>query len=67
VSINRDTIDFARGIAEILIWSAEHARTAAEMKIAGEGGDIAEWHCGGCGELVPGNFELCWNCERPRD
>lgn len=21
--------------------------------------------CSACGELSPGNFELCWNCRRP--
>lgn len=26
----------------------------------------ADWRCAGCGEDNPGNFELCWNCERAR-
>jgi hypothetical protein len=22
----------------------------------------ADWRCPKCGEMVPGNFEACWNC-----
>lgn len=25
-----------------------------------------EWRCGGCGETVPGHFEVCWNCQSGR-
>lgn len=27
----------------------------------------ADWQCSGCGEKVPANFDICWNCavERP--
>ena len=21
-----------------------------------------EWRCAKCGEMVPGNFDVCWNC-----
>ncbi len=21
-----------------------------------------EWRCPKCGEMVPGNFDICWNC-----
>ena len=24
--------------------------------------NLPRWHCGGCGEWVEGQFELCWNC-----
>jgi hypothetical protein len=65
--ITRDTIDFARGIAEILIWSADHARSAAEARLALAGRDLREWQCRACGESVPGNFERCWQCERARE
>jgi hypothetical protein len=65
--ISHDTIAFARGIAELLIWSAEHARTAAESRVALASQKFAEWKCDGCGEFVPGNFELCWQCERVRE
>lgn len=26
----------------------------------------AVWGCATCGESVPGNFEVCWNCDEPR-
>ncbi len=65
--VNRDLIEFARGVAEIMIWSAGHARTAAEARVAVAGREMGEWQCGGCGESVPGNFELCWQCERARE
>lgn len=29
-------------------------------------GSGADWQCPACGEQNPGNFSLCWNCERPR-
>ena len=64
--INRDAIEIARGIAELLIWSAEHACSAAEARMALAGADLVEWRCHGCGEMVPGNFELCWQCEQLR-
>lgn len=64
--MNRDAIDFARGIAEVMIWSAEHARSTALAKSATVHIEAVEWTCTGCGETVPGNFELCWNCERVR-
>jgi hypothetical protein len=25
-----------------------------------------EWTCAHCGEAVPGSFERCWQCEKPR-
>jgi hypothetical protein len=63
--INRDAIEFARGIAEILIWSAEHVR-AADGPIAVLEIGVSEWQCERCGESVPANFDLCWNCELDR-
>lgn len=24
------------------------------------------WRCTGCGEENPGNFELCWQCAKPK-
>lgn len=26
----------------------------------------AGWKCSVCGEAVPGNFDVCWNCQTPR-
>jgi len=46
-----------------LLWlirraSAEIARVRQEPP--------QEWVCPGCGEAVPGHFELCWNCQSRR-
>jgi hypothetical protein len=61
--INRNSIELAKGVAELLILSAEHARHAAA---ANESLESAEWTCAGCAASVPANFDLCWNCERIR-
>jgi len=42
-TVNRDAIDFARGIAEILIWSADHALRAAEAKAPASGHEVDYW------------------------
>ncbi|MGE0486760.1 MAG: DUF2007 domain-containing protein [Gammaproteobacteria bacterium] len=49
-----DEIDEA--LARRLIAAAEAPR---------EPGD--DWRCAGCGELVEGEFECCWQCGRDRD
>jgi hypothetical protein len=28
--------------------------------------DGEPWHCPSCGETVEADFDLCWNCARPR-
>ena len=61
--LDRRSIEFARGIAEVLIWSAERARNAAERRHDATQDD---WQCTACGEQVPANFDLCWNCEALR-
>ena len=63
-ALNGRSMEFARGIAEILIWSAEHGQSAAAY--AGDQAEAPEWQCGSCGEYVPDNFDLCWNCEAIR-
>jgi hypothetical protein len=27
----------------------------------------ADWRCPKCGEMVPGNFAVCWNCSSNRN
>ena len=27
----------------------------------------ADWKCPNCGEMVPGNFTSCWNCEEAKE
>lgn len=29
--------------------------------------ELEPWLCAGCGTSVEGDFEVCWNCELPRD
>jgi len=31
------------------------------------GAKRSSWKCPKCGELVPGSFEVCWNCETSND
>ena len=26
-----------------------------------------DWRCPSCGETVPGNFDVCWNCQTSRE
>ncbi len=45
------------------LWLIQRARGEFEAARAQVG---RFWVCGGCGEENPGNFELCWNCQRAR-
>ena len=29
--------------------------------------DTYDWHCQQCGELIEGQFDLCWKCGTPRE
>jgi hypothetical protein len=63
-ALNRDSIKFARAIADVTIWSAKHAiRTAVD---SGDHDEGPEWECHSCGEPVPDHFGICWNCETER-
>src|SRR4029078_4774302 len=55
--LNRDTIQFARAVAELLQWSAEHTRKRGDFDRT----EATEWQCDRCGEMSPENFDLCWN------
>jgi hypothetical protein len=55
------------------VWVAELDRARARTVIEEYEGqtragraDLPDWKCPRCGEQVPGNFEVCWNCEAPR-
>jgi predicted amidophosphoribosyltransferase len=45
-------------------WLLENARRDVEAARAGE---QKQWRCAHCGEVNPGHFEVCWNCERAND
>ncbi len=42
-------------------WEQVHARPHRDDEPAESG-----WKCSACGETVEEDFELCWNCETPR-
>lgn len=39
----------------------------AEQQDRGSGDRPCDWTCPHCGEKVPGQFEICWKCESPRE
>lgn len=45
--------------------AADHDR-ARELLHAWQHAPHRHWACRGCGEIVDGPFEQCWNCSRPR-
>lgn len=52
--------DEARAREIILKWEDERDEQHTEP-------EKAPWKCPACGEDVEADFEVCWNCERPRD
>jgi len=48
-----------------VLWLIRRARL--EMDTARSVGDRGEWLCSQCGEPNPAHFEVCWNCEQPRN
>lgn len=55
------------------LWVVDDGRYEEALEVLEEFGrsldeaQVAEWRCAGCGELVPGTMDSCWNCglERP--
>ncbi len=60
--IQRDQLSIGHLIAELLVFSADHARAAAIVAGEKSSEPSSEWNCFGCGETVPQNFDVCWNC-----
>ncbi len=60
--IQRDPLGMAFGIAELLVFAADHARAAAILE-SERSQSASSWHCFNCGEFVPSNFDICWNCQ----
>lgn len=54
----------ARQIYRVFVDAADLDAAGAVLKRVGERSEEQSWRCGGCGEEVPGGFELCWNCGR---
>lgn len=61
-ALNRDSLDFARAITDILLWSAEHARAEKLTRQWRTEQVVPDWCCDRCGEANPGTFDLCWKC-----
>jgi hypothetical protein len=60
-------IPFTEVYPELWVTADEDAARALEILAAQNAAltapvELADWVCGQCGELVPGNFETCWNC-----
>ena len=62
--IQRDPLGMGFAVAELLVFAADHARAAAILD-AERSASAPEWHCFNCGEFVPANFDVCWNCCKP--
>lgn len=42
-------------------------RVELDMQEAQTTGVRDRWTCPKCGSRIPGNFDICWNCETPRE
>jgi len=60
--IHRDPLELGFAMCEILVamrdWNKAHIALYDSLRKEHN----PDWHCPFCGEPVPGNFELCWNC-----
>jgi len=46
-------------------YDALHALASGRPMAPAIGEAASEWACPTCGEVVPANFEVCWNCQTP--
>lgn len=59
-------------LSEVRIMVPEGFRHAAEAILreyqdrASSPDALGDWRCPACGETNEGQFEVCWQCERPR-
>jgi hypothetical protein len=59
----RDPFALGTMAFEVLVMSVDHIKAQQaleESQIVSRG---EEWQCPECREPVPGNFDVCWNCE----
>jgi len=54
----------SRQIYRVFVDAADLEASAIVLSQVSERADRANWRCQGCGEEVPGGFDLCWNCGR---
>lgn len=64
-AVVRQRDPFALGMAafEVLVMSVEHEKARRALEAAMTGSQRDDWLCPECDEPVPGNFDICWNCE----
>jgi predicted amidophosphoribosyltransferase len=46
-------------------YDALHVLASGRPMAPATGDDAQNWACPTCGEVVPGHFEVCWNCQTP--
>lgn len=54
-----------QALPEVWIEDASRRSEAEALLDALTASPSRHWHCRGCGELVEGPFESCWNCGAP--
>lgn len=57
-----DPIGLLGGIAEVLVWSVDHAAANAILEANLLSDEFSDWKCHHCGSVVPSHIEVCWNC-----
>ena len=67
-----EVLRIEKTLAEKLAADAEYQKEVAEVDERNEWIEEASrdarpsWRCSACHEENPGNFDVCWNCEKPR-
>jgi hypothetical protein len=57
---------FGPQLAQLRLTSSDEMVTFPLEDAKANEDPAAGWVCAGCHERNPANFEICWNCERPR-
>lgn len=45
----------------------EYARDIIDTAMSDDKGTLTDWRCSRCGEMVEGQFGVCWNCGLLKD
>jgi hypothetical protein len=65
--VRHDPFGMLSGIFDLLILASDHARAKAALAEMTVTTDQPDWTCPLCLEIVPGHFEVCWNCDTIRN
>ena len=60
--IQREPLRAVAASAEILVAAVDLARAEDVLEDVLLSEDDESWNCPTCGEAVPANFDVCWNC-----